>query len=361
MRMRTIVFAVIPFVVSAIGCGSTDTPSPGPAGGRENDPITEDQKSKPPSEPGDQSGSDPAELAAAAAPNGYYVDPNSNPATWVRDHGSDSRAATIRSNIASKPGARWFGNWNGNISTDVSSFVGAAATANKWPILVAYNIPGRDCNGASSGGAGSPAAYRTWISAFAAAIGSRPAIVVIEPDAVAQLDCMPNAGEKQTRLELLRYATEQLRDKAKNARAYLDGGNAKWIAAPEMATRLDSAGVRNVRGFAVNVSNFYTTDESLSYASNVNTSLSSKFAYTKKFVIDTSRNGKGSKNGEWCNPAERKLGTATQAGGGGAGSNADALLWVKVPGDSDGPCGTAPSTPAGTFSPELAVRLINGT
>jgi endoglucanase len=36
------------------------------------------------------------------------------------------------------------------------------------------------------------------------------------------------------------------------------------------------------------------------------------------------------------------------------------VLWVKVPGDSDGPCGTAPSTPAGTFSPDLAINLING-
>jgi endoglucanase len=37
------------------------------------------------------------------------------------------------------------------------------------------------------------------------------------------------------------------------------------------------------------------------------------------------------------------------------------LLWVKVPGDSDGNCGIAPDTPAGQFSPALAVRLIDGT
>jgi endoglucanase len=37
------------------------------------------------------------------------------------------------------------------------------------------------------------------------------------------------------------------------------------------------------------------------------------------------------------------------------------LLWVKVPGDSDGKCGIGAAIPAGTFSPDLAMRLVNGT
>jgi len=35
------------------------------------------------------------------------------------------------------------------------------------------------------------------------------------------------------------------------------------------------------------------------------------------------------------------------------------LLWVKVPGDSDGDCGTS-DRPAGQFGPELAMALITG-
>ncbi len=119
-----------------------------------------------------------------------------------------------------------------------------------------------------------------------------------------------------------------------------------------MAQRLNGAGIANAHGFVVNVSNYYTTSASASYATNVRSGLSS----SKPFVIDTSRNGNGS-NGEWCNPAGRKLGTPTQIGGSGA----EMLLWVKVPGDSDGQCGTAPSTPAGTFNPDLAIQLINGS
>ncbi|ADO75074.1 glycoside hydrolase family 6 protein [Stigmatella aurantiaca] len=289
--------------------------------------------------------------------SGFYVDSETEAARWVRANGGDSRAVRIQSSIASKPSARWFGNWSGNITSAVSSYVAAADAADKLPVLVAYNIPGRDCGSHSGGGAGSPEAYRTWISAFAAAIGNRPAIVIIEPDAVAQLDCLANDSERQVRLGLLRYATEQLRDRATNTWTYLDGGNAQWIAADTMAQRLESAGVKNIRGFALNVSNFYTTAQSNPYGASVNSALSSRYGYTRQFVVDTSRNGNGS-NGEWCNPGGRKLGSPSQVG---TGTGAELLLWVKSPGESDGNCGIAPGASAGQFSPDLAIRLIDGT
>ncbi|WP_260479194.1 glycoside hydrolase family 6 protein [Kibdelosporangium aridum] len=297
----------------------------------------------------------PVQVAAAANPigmtSGFYVDPNSNPATWVRNNGSDGRAARIQSAIASKPMARWFGSWSGDIQSAVSSFVSAADAADKLPVLVAYNIPGRDaCGGHSGGGAGSPEAYRAWISAFASGLGSRPAIVILEPDSLADFNCM-DAGKIATRTGMIRYATEQLRDKGTNTWAYLDAGNARWVPAATMASRLDSAGVRNVRGMSINVSNYITTSESAAYGNAVNASLP---GYTKTFVIDTSRNGNGS-NGEWCNPPGRKLGTPSQVGG-----PAELLVWAKIPGDSDGTCGIGAGIPAGQFSPDLAMRLIDG-
>ncbi|MEU6783900.1 glycoside hydrolase family 6 protein [Nonomuraea angiospora] len=291
------------------------------------------------------SGSGPISMTS-----GFYVDPNSNPAVWVRDNPGDSRAARIQSSIASKPMAQWFGGWNANITTAVSSFVGAADSADKLPILVAYNIPGRDaCGGHSGGGADDEKLYQDWISAFASAIGNRPAIVVIEPDSLGDFDCMTET-DRQRRIRMLTYATQQFRDKAANTWAYLDAGNAGWTAPATMASRLQSVGVANVRGFSVNVSNYYTTSQSTTYANAINSALGG----TAKFVVDTSRNGNGS-NGEWCNPSGRKLGTTAQVGGG-----AEMLLWVKVPGDSDGNCGIAPNVPAGTFSPDIAIRLIDG-
>src|SRR5439155_26221047 len=116
-------------------------------------------------------------------------------------------------------------------------------------------------------------------------------------------------------------------------------------------SRLNSAGVANVRGFSVNVSNFYTTASSETYGNSINSALGGG----SHFVVDTSRNGNGS-NGEWCNPAGRKLGVTARVGAG-----EDLLPWVKTPGNSDEQCGIAPTVPAGQFSPDLAVRLIDGT
>ncbi|GHH44293.1 glycoside hydrolase family 6 protein [Lentzea cavernae] len=299
----------------------------------------------------------PAPPATAASPisltSGFHVNPNSVPATWARNNPSDSRSARIQSSIGSRPIARWFGN-DANIGSTVANYAGAADGQDKLPVLVAYNIPNRDaCGGHSGGGAGSAAAYRTWISGFAAGIGTKPAVVIVEPDALAAYGCLGQA-QRDEMAGLLRYATEQLKAKAPNTYAYLDAGNAGWGTPSTMAYRLNEAGVANIRGFSVNVSNYYTTSRSVTYANAVNSFLGT----ARPFVIDTSRNanGRNSDPDGWCNPAGAKLGVTAQTGGG-----AEMLLWVKTPGVSDGPCGIAPATPAGTFNPDLAIRLINGT
>ena len=293
--------------------------------------------------------------AAAASPvsltSGFYSNPDSGPAVWVRNNPSDSRAARIQSAIASQPIARWFANESAGIGPAVSGYVGAADSHDKLPVLVAYDIPGRDaCGGESSGGAGSVAAYRTWISTFAAAVGTHPAVVVIEPDALSDFSCLTSA-QISDRLAMLSYASQMFQQKAPNTWAYLDAGHTNWVDPATMASRLRSAGVANIRGFSLNVSNFYTTPSSETYGNSINSALGN----TSHFAVDTSRNGNGS-NGEWCNPAGRKLGVTPRVGGA-----EDLLLWVKTPGNSDGQCGIAPTVPAGQFSPDLAVRLIDGT
>lgn len=290
---------------------------------------------------------DPVELTT-----GFYVDPHSNPKEWVNANSGDDRAQRIDEAIASQPMARWFGDWNTDIQADVSSYVGDAAAADKLPVLVAYNIPGRDCSGHSSGGAGSPAAYRDWISGFADAIDDRPALVVLEPDSLPQLGCLPNDEERRIRLEMIRYASEQFGANTPNTWVYLDAGTSAWIPADEMADRPRSAGLANVHGFSINVSNYYPTADSVGFGNDVNAGLGTD----KPFVVDTSRNGNGS-NGEWCNPAGRRLGQSAAVDVDGA----EMALWVKVPGDSDGECGSAPDVPAGQFDPDLAIRLIEGS
>jgi endoglucanase len=67
----------------------------------------------------------------------------------------------MRHGTAERPAAKWFGDWSGDITSAVSAYVAAAATAGELPVIVAYDMYDRDCNGASSGGATSLDAYRS--------------------------------------------------------------------------------------------------------------------------------------------------------------------------------------------------------
>lgn len=285
--------------------------------------------------------------------SGFYVNPYSSPASWAAANPNDGRAAAIRTAIAQKPMASWFGNWSGDIAGAVGNYTGAADAADKLPLLVAYNIPGRDaCGGHSGGGAGSVSAYDAWISSFAGAIGNRPAVVVLEPDALGDFSCM-NQNQINERTGMLSRAVGQFRARAPQTWVYLDAGNPGWIDAATMAQRLHSAGAANARGFALNVSNYYTTGENVTFGNRLAGELR-RYGYTKPFVVDTSRNGNGT-NGQWCNPAGRRIGTPTQLGGG-----AEMLLWLKTPGESDGNCGVGGGSSAGQFLPEVAYKMIYG-
>jgi endoglucanase len=281
-----------------------------------------------------------------------YVDPQSTAANWVRNNPGDGRAADIGNHIANKPSARWFGGWSGDIGTAVGNYVAAATALNQTPTMVAYNIPGRDCGQYSAGGAGSLAAYQDWIRAFAAAIGNRQSVVILEPDALPQLDCLDAAGQAG-RLQLFQYAVTQFNLLAPRTYLYLDIGNSAWLAPADAAARLVNAGVANARGFSLNVSNYRTDAESNAYGIAVGNALNQQKGYTKPFVVDTSRNGAGPNGKLWCDPPGRKIGATPHVYS--AGSQPEMTLWIKSPGESDG-CAAA----AGTFAPELAYKLIYG-
>ena len=71
---------------------------------------------------------------------------------WAQG-GRGAEAAQI-AKIASQPVAKWFGDWSyghGSTAGDVGWWVGQATAAGALPLLVAYDIPWRDCGQYSSG------------------------------------------------------------------------------------------------------------------------------------------------------------------------------------------------------------------
>ena len=285
-----------------------------------------------------------------------YVEPGSpaaqTAAEWSRE-GRSAEAAQIEK-IATRPVAKWFGDWSyghGGTEGDVSWWVGQAAAAGDMPLLVAYDLPWRDCGQYSAGGAASAAAYKSFIEQMAAGIAGRRAAVILEPDALAELECL--SAERQTSYySLLGYAVKTLGAGGGTA-VYLDAGHAGWQPPATMATRLTQAGVAGARGFALNVSSFGTTAAEQSYGEAIVSALGG----ASHFVIDTSRNGRGPAGSEWCNPPGRGLGTAPTASTPSA--EIDALLWVKHPGTSDGACNGGPA--AGTWWSAAALELATNS
>lgn len=276
-----------------------------------------------------------------------FVDPGSN-ARKTADAWRSSRPAdsVLLEKIAQGSQADWFGDWNSDIERDVRSRAQQVRNAGALPVFVTYNIPQRDLGWYSAGGAGSPEAYRQWIRSFARGLGNGPAAVVLEPDALGHMDQMsPQA--RNVRLALLRDAVEVL--SAAGAAVYLDGGNADWMSVATAADRLKKAGVDKARGFALNVSNFVPSKETIIYGRMVSQSLGGK-----PFVVDTSRSGQGvDPGGEIINPPGRGLGERP-TGSTGDGL-VDAFLWLKRPGESDGDRAGAP--PAGSWYAEYALEL----
>jgi endoglucanase len=130
---------------------------------------------------------------------------------------------------------------------------------------------------------------------------------------------------------------------------YLDAGNSNWHTASDIAGRLEQAGVDQAQGFALNVSNFVATATETQYGDAVSALIGGKH-----FVVDTSRNGRGpTPDAQWCNPSGRALGDRPTAATGDP--LADAYLWIKHPGESDGTCNGGPS--AGEWWADYALGL----
>jgi endoglucanase len=185
------------------------------------------------------------------------------------------------------------------VMMEVKNTVKMAAAQRSIPILVAYNIPFRDCAQFSAGGATTVAEYKAWIDGFAAGIGNAQAVVILEPDGLGIIPwytnrdggldwCQPAEADSATasaeRFEMLNYAVDALKAKP-NVKVYLDGTHSGWLRIDENADRLVKAGVERADGFYLNVSNYQYTVNSEVYGGWV----SSCIAYAT--VVDSGNFG----------------------------------------------------------------------
>jgi len=282
----------------------------------------------------------------ATRPTGpFWVDPDSEAA----HEAAHDPALSV---IADQPTALTVTGTRGDMLQRVTAAAGQAHTAGQTLLLQVYDIPHRDIGGGySAGGAPNADAYLRQTRLIARALAGKPTVLVLEPDSLGQLDALSPA-DQATRYRLLNTAVDVYRA-VPGVVVYLDGTNSGWLPAPEMARRLLSAGVARTQGFAVNVSNFYPTSDEADRAEQISSRTGGSH-----YVVDTSRNGGSVLQGHrssWCNPPDRRLGqrptTHTDH------PHADAYLWLKHPGESDGDCAPG-QPPAGQWYPSYARGLL---
>lgn len=283
-RSRWTVFAPAAIAVAAIGCGDLETGTTAPGA---DDPAVETQASA-------------VESRAPSRgldPNARFFVPPPNPGAVqqiidLTQAGNLVDAARVTA-MEAVPHAVWFTDGTpADVKAAVRNTVTAAARLHTVPVLVAYDIPFRDCAQYSAGGAVDAAAYKRWIEGFAAGIGSAKAIVILEPDSLGIIPfngewCQPTVvdehgnpvpapgADPETRYALINFAIDKLAAKAPGARVYLDGVHSSWLGVQDIAARLAQAGVARAAGFYLNSANYQLSPNLVQYGTWISECLAS--------------------------------------------------------------------------------------
>jgi cellulase len=265
--------------------------------------------------------------------------------------------------IAATPTAEWFEGVKAFDDSTLKRLIEGAKAQQKTPIITLYGIPYRDCGSYSTGGHKTAASYKAWIDRTSAIIGKTPIIVIVEPD--AHNFCLKkgwkyNDAKYKERAELLTYVGKTFTDNNPNALLYLHIGGTE-LKQEEAAQAVIDGGIRYMRGFVTNVADHRGTPRAEKWSEEFVQTLQKKNLGTKYYVIDTSRNGidspKQTNKAYYysCNNFNAALGvrptTKTSA------PHADAYLWIKHPGLSDGTCANG-DPEAGSWYPAVAKSLV---
>lgn len=234
----------------------------------------------------------------------------------------------------------WVGDWARNPKRTVANYVWQA-DGNVIPICL-YGFPR---SGYSKGGHHTFSSYKRWINAVSAGLGSARAMLVLEPDA---LGVHRNITDGTTPERALAYAVSTFEAANPRTAVYIDASS--WVDPDTQARRLRAANIDAAAGFATNVSGFKSTSSQVEYCEQVNARLRTHGVHSKRYIIDTGRNGNGHlthdfgrvaedwlRRGEgWLNPPGRGLGISPRGNPDPSKPNFAAAVWVKTPGVSDG-------------------------
>ena len=198
--------------------------------------------------------------------------------------------------------------------------------------------------------------FEAQIQALAAGVANRPAVLLLELDAIGSSACIAKAGLLPEWEAMLHYEVDAL-SSLPHTVVYLEGGYSDANTPAYAARILNASGVSQTEGFYTNGTHLNWTINEIKYGEKI-----SKLTNGAHFVINTALNGNGPKRNphprtqgveDLCNAPGRALGPRPTTHTGY--TDVDAFLWVIVPGNSSGTCGGGP--PSGVFWPARAIGL----
>ncbi len=198
--------------------------------------------------------------------------------------------------------------------------------------------------------------FRARVNALARGIANRPAVVLLELDAIGSSACFRRMGSLGLYEGDLRYEAAKI-SSLPHTVAYLEAGYSDGNTPGYTARALNAAGVGMTRGFWTNDTHLNWTIDEIKWGERI-----SRLTHGAHFVVNTAQNGNGPKrnphpvtqgNEDLCNPPGRAMGPRPTTDTGF--SRVDAFLWSSPPGNSSGPCNGG--TAAGTFWMARAIAL----
>ena len=309
--------------------------------------------------------------AASAIASMLGIDPHSLPnnlswAQFKQDHAGQIAArpqASLLAKIADQPEANRFslyseGGGPGAIYRQVHKIVcdNMAADPGTVPIFTTYFLYQAGYCETSGEILAHRHTFERQINEMARGIDRRPAVMLLELDAVGASRCMQQNGalglwEADMRYEINKIAA------LPHTVVYIEGGYADSNDPRYTAHVLNAVGISKIRGFFTNDTHEDWTINEVRWGERV-----SRFTHGAHFIVNTATNGQGplvpanrvrDGNEVLCNPPGRGVGPLPQVNPGFP--NVDAFLWTAPPGNSSGNCNGGPA--AGTFWPAKAVSM----
>ena len=233
---------------------------------------------------------------------GVYAGPffNSMYPDYEQARGRDRR---LLAKIALRPQMFWFGAWfpDSDARNAARNFI-ASTTGGDPGVLTQVAVfrldpwEGSACpNGTWN--ATNRRSYRRWIDEFASGIGTARVALVVQPDLPFAVCARSSAP-----FDLVRYAAQKF-NRLPHTTVYIDAGARYWpMPFSSAVSMLEDAGIRHVRGFALDMTEFDSTGAEIEYGARLVGALAAAGIPGKHFVVSTAQNGAGFLNGEVPHP-----------------------------------------------------------